>query len=62
VNVKAARASGGDVFAAMADDAKELYHIATLLKQQSATDNYQRGHTTIGKLPGHGAPKPGGPA
>jgi hypothetical protein len=62
VNVKAARASGGDVFAAMADDAKELYHIATLLKQQSATDHYQRGHTTIGKLPGHGAPKPGGPA
>lgn len=60
VNVKAARASGGDVFAAMADDAKELYHLATLLKQQSATDQYQRGHTTIGKMPGHGAPKPGG--
>ena len=62
VNVKAARASGGDVFAAMADDAKELYHIATLLKQQSATDHYQRGHTTIGKMPGHGAPKTGEPS
>lgn len=60
VNVKAARASGGDVFAAMASDAKELYHLATLLKQQAATDQYQRGHTTIGKMPGQGAPKPGG--
>lgn len=55
VAVKAARASGGDVFAAMADDAKELYHIATLLKNQAATDQYQRGQTMIGKMPGHAA-------